>query len=37
MDERIGNVAAGTLLSLFVKEISLIIYNQTVAAVQERM
>jgi uncharacterized protein (DUF2164 family) len=37
MDERIGNVAAGALLSFFVDEIGPLIYNQAVATVQERL
>lgn len=37
MDERIGNVAAGALLNYFVDEIGPLIYNQAVAAVQERL
>lgn len=37
MDERIGNIAAGALLSFFVEEVGPVIYNQAVAAVQERM
>ena len=37
MDERIGNIAAGALLSFFVQEIGPVIYNQAVANVQERL
>lgn len=37
MDERIGNIAAGALLNFFVEEIGPVIYNQAVAAVQERL
>jgi uncharacterized protein (DUF2164 family) len=37
MDEPIGNVAAGALLSFFVEEIGPAIYNQAVAEVQERL
>lgn len=37
MDERIGNVSAGALLSFFVDEIGPLIYNQAVATVQERL
>ncbi|MBY0466232.1 MAG: DUF2164 domain-containing protein [Burkholderiales bacterium] len=36
-DERIGNIAAGALLGFFVEEIGPLIYNQAVAAVQERL
>jgi uncharacterized protein (DUF2164 family) len=37
MEERIGNIAAGALLSFFVEEIGPAIYNQAVAEVQERL
>jgi uncharacterized protein (DUF2164 family) len=37
LDERIGNLAAGALLSFFVEEIGPTIYNQAVADVQERL
>ena len=37
MDERIGNIAAGALLSFFVEEIGPAIYNQAVTSVQERL
>ena len=37
MEERIGNVAAGGLLSFFLDEIGPSIYNRAVADVQERM
>lgn len=37
MDEPIGNVAAGALLSFFVEEIGPAIYNQAVADAQERL
>jgi len=37
MEERIGNIAAGALLSFFVEEIGPVIYNQAVAEVQERL
>lgn len=37
MDERIGNIAAGALLNFFVEEVGPVIYNQAVAAVQERL
>ena len=35
--ERIGNMAAGALLSFFLAEIAPAVYNQAVAEVQERM
>ena len=34
---RIGNIAAGALLSYFLEDIGPLIYNQAVAQVQERM
>jgi uncharacterized protein (DUF2164 family) len=37
MEERIGNIAAGALLSFFVEEVGPVIYNQAVAEVQERL
>jgi len=37
MDEKIGNIAAGALLSFFVEEIGPVIYNMAVAEVQERL
>lgn len=37
MEERIGNIAAGALLNFFVEEVGPVIYNQAVAAVQERL
>jgi uncharacterized protein (DUF2164 family) len=37
MEERIGNIAAGALLSFFVEEIGPVIYNQAVVDVQERL
>lgn len=37
MEERIGNIAAGALLSFFIEEIGPAIYNQAVAEVQERL
>jgi uncharacterized protein (DUF2164 family) len=36
-DEKIGNMAAGALLGFFLEEIGPVIYNQAVAAVQERL
>ena len=37
MDEKIGNIAAGALLGLFLEEIGPTIYNQAVVQVQERL
>jgi uncharacterized protein (DUF2164 family) len=37
MEERIGNIAAGALLSFFVEEIAPVVYNQAVSEVQERL
>jgi uncharacterized protein (DUF2164 family) len=37
MEERIGNIAAGALLGFFLQEIGPLVYNQAVAAVQERL
>lgn len=37
MEERIGNIAAGALLSFFVEEIGPVIYNLGVVSVQERL
>ncbi len=37
MDEKIGNIAAGSLLGFFIEEIGPSIYNQAVADVQERI
>ena len=37
MEEPIGNVAAGGLLSFFLEEIGPLVYNQAVADVQERL
>ncbi len=37
MDEPIGNVAAGALLSFFIEEVGPLLYNQAVADVQERL
>lgn len=37
MEERIGNIAAGALLSFFVEEVGPVIYNQAVLSVQERL
>jgi len=37
MEEKIGNLAAGALLSYFLEEIGPSIYNRAVADVQERL
>jgi uncharacterized protein (DUF2164 family) len=37
MEEKIGNVAAGGLLSYFLEEIAPLVYNKAVADVQERL
>lgn len=37
MDDKIGNVAAGGLLGFLLEEIGPSIYNQAVAAAQERL
>ena len=37
MEERIGIIAAGGLLSYFLEELGPLVYNQAVADVQERM
>ena len=37
MDEQIGNLKTGALLSFFVEEIGPVIYNMAVAEVQERL
>ena len=37
MDEPIGNVTAGALLSYFLEEIGPLVYNKAVAEVQERL
>lgn len=37
MEEKIGNIAAGALLSFFLEEIGPLVYNQAVAQVQERL
>ena len=36
-DEKIGNIAAGGLLSFFLEEIGPTVYNQAVTDVQERL
>ncbi len=37
MEEKIGNIAAGTLLNFFLEEVGPSIYNHAVAQVQERL
>lgn len=37
MEEPIGNLAAGALLSFFIEEVGPILYNQAVLDVQERL
>jgi uncharacterized protein (DUF2164 family) len=37
LDQRIGNIAAGALLSFFLEEIGPLVYNQAVSQVQERL
>ena len=37
MEERIGNVQAGALLSFFLEEIGPSVYNKAIADAQERM
>jgi uncharacterized protein (DUF2164 family) len=37
MEERIGNIQAAALLAFFLEEIGPSVYNQAVAAVQERV
>ena len=37
LDERFGNLAAGSLLNFFLKEIGPSVYNQAVSDVQERI
>jgi uncharacterized protein (DUF2164 family) len=37
MDERMGNVAAGALLSFFLEELGPSVYNKGVADAQERL
>ena len=37
IEERIGNIAAGGLLSFFLEEVGPSIYNKAVADVQERL
>lgn len=37
LDQRIGNIGAGALLSFFLEEIGPLVYNQAVAQVQERL
>ena len=37
MEERIGNIAAGALLTFFLEEVGPTVYNKAVAEVQERL
>jgi len=37
LDQRIGNIGAGALLNFFLEEIGPLVYNQTIAQVQERL
>ena len=37
LDQRIGNIGAGALLSFFLEEIGPLVYNQAVSEVQERL
>ena len=37
MEEKIGNIAAGGLLSFFLEEVGPLVYNKAVAEVQDRM
>jgi uncharacterized protein (DUF2164 family) len=37
MEEPIGNIAAGGLLSFFLEEVGPLVYNKAVAHVQERL
>ena len=37
MEQRIGNIAAGALLTFFLEEVGPTVYNKAVAEVQERM
>ncbi len=37
MEERLGNIQAGALLTFFIKEIGPSIYNKAIADAQERM
>ena len=37
MEEKIGNIAAGALLSYFLEELGPLVYNRAVADVQERL
>lgn len=37
MEEKIGNITAGALLSFFLEELGPIVYNKAVADVQERL
>ena len=37
LDQRIGNITAGSLLGFFLEEVGPLIHNQAVAKVQERL
>jgi uncharacterized protein (DUF2164 family) len=37
LDQHIGNIAAGALLSFFLEEVGPLVYNQAVSQVQERL
>jgi uncharacterized protein (DUF2164 family) len=37
MDEKIGNLAAGSLIGFFLEELGPLVYNQAVLDVQERL
>jgi uncharacterized protein (DUF2164 family) len=37
LELRLGNIAAGALLGFFLEEIGPLVYNQAVAAVQEKL
>ena len=37
LDQRIGNIAAGALLSFFLEEVGPLVYNQAVGQVQQRL
>ena len=37
LDQRIGNIAAGALLTFFLEEVGPLVYNQAVGQVQQRL
>ena len=37
LDQRIGNIGAGALLSFFLEEVGPLVYNQAVSQLQERL